>query len=63
MTVLELLAVLQEEGEATATLKAFELLFNEKDQKTIKNLGLNFTNYSKLLEIAVSLALGEEPGE
>lgn len=60
-TVLELLDLLQTQGELAATKQAFTLLFSEKDQKTIKALKLSFENYSKLLEVAVSLALGEDP--
>ena len=60
-TVLSLLDLLQTRGELAATTEAFKLLFSAKDQKVIKDLKLSFGDYSTLLEIAVSLALGEDP--
>ena len=60
-TVLTLLDILQTKGELSASQEAGKLLFSEKDQKTIKALKLSFGDYSKLIEVAVSLALGEDP--
>lgn len=60
-TVLTLLDLLQTRGELAATREAFPLLFSEKDQKTVRAMKLKFEDYSKLLEVAVSLALGEDP--
>lgn len=62
-TVLELLGLLQTKGELGATKDAFGLLFSDKDQKAIRAMKLSFTDYSTLLEVAVSLALGEDPDE
>ena len=60
-TVLQLLDILQTRGETQAAIEAFELLFSEKDKKTIKGLKLQFKDYITLLTAAVDLALGEDP--
>lgn len=62
-TVLELIDLLQTRGEMAATTQSINILFSEKDQKTIKGLKLSFADYTMLLEAAVSLALGEDPDE
>lgn len=62
-TVLSLMDLLRTKGEYAASQEAITLLFSEKDQKTIKGLKLSFANYTKLLETATSLALGEDPDD
>ena len=59
--ILQLLDILQSYGETQATIRAFEILFSEKDQKGIKDLKLSFKDYVKFLEVAIDLALGEDP--
>ena len=60
-TVLSLLDLLQTRGELAASQEAPSLLFSPKDLKTIKDLKLSFKDYSTLIEVAVNLALGEDP--
>ena len=62
-TVLELLDILQTQGETEATKSTAGLLFSEKDLKVIKGLKLSFKDYMTLLSTAVDLALGEDPDE
>ena len=60
-TVLALMDVVQQKGEAQTATDALDLLFTEKDKKTIKSLKLNFKDYMKVVNTAVSLALGDDP--
>ena len=62
-TVLALMDAVQQKGEAQTATDALDLLFTEKDKKTIKNLKLSFKDYMKVINTAVSLALGEDPDE
>ena len=62
-TALKLVDILDREGEMRASIKASELLFSPKDQKTIASLGLNMKDYSVLLTTAISLCLGTDPDE
>lgn len=61
ITVMSLLDVLETKGELAASRESFKLLFDEKDQKTIKALNLQWSDYSTLLSVAVDLALGTDP--
>ena len=60
-TVLKLMDILKTKGELDASIASVELLFSKDDQKKIKKLNLQFGDYITLLEVAVSLALGEDP--
>ena len=60
---LKLVDVLDNEGEMQATVKAAELLFSPKDQKIIKDLKLNMSDYTILLRTAIALCLGNDPDE
>lgn len=62
-TVLSLVDILQTKGETQAAIESADLLFSEKDKKTIKSLKLGFNDYMTLLSTAISLALGEDPDE
>ena len=62
-TALKLVDVLDREGEMRASIKASELLFSPRDQKTISGLGLNMRDYSVLLRTAIALCLGNDPDE
>lgn len=61
--VIELMFSATEKGEVQAALDAFELLFSEKDQKTIKGLHLKFEDYLTFMTTALNLAIGEDPDE
>lgn len=60
-TVLKLLSIIEEKGETQATLQVVDLLFSPADKKTIHSLKLGFSDYVKLIEVATSLALGNDP--
>lgn len=60
-TVLKLLSLIEEKGETQATLQVVDLLFSPADRKTINSLKLGFSDYVKLIEVATSLALGNDP--
>lgn len=60
-TVLKLLSLIEEKGETQATLQVVDLLFSPADKKTIHSLKLGFSDYVKLIEVATSLALGNDP--
>lgn len=62
-TALKLFDLLESEGEAKATMKALELLFNEKDLKYIKSLKLKMKDYKILLSTAMDLCIGNDPDE
>ena len=60
-TVLKLLSLIEEKGEMQATLECIDLLFSPADKKTINSLKLSFNDFTKLIEVATSLALGNDP--
>ena len=62
-TVLKLLSLVAEKGEMQATLEVADLIFSPADKKTIKSLNLSFSDYVKLIEVATTLALGNDPEE
>lgn len=62
-TVLMVMDILENEGEIAAVKKCVPMLFNEEDQKKIKDLGLKMKDYSTLIITAVTLAMGEDPDE
>ena len=60
-TILKVMAVMDDsESEITAMTKAAELLFTKESVKVIASLKLSFSDYVKLIETAVSLAIGSE---
>ena len=60
-TVLKLMDLYETKGESKASVKAVDLLFNEKDKKTLNSLKLSFVNYGKVMSTAIALALGDDP--
>ena len=60
-TVLSLMDIVQNKDEMQATVEAANLLFSEKDVKTIKSLKLGFRDYMTLISTAINLAVGEDP--
>jgi len=60
-TVLKLMDTVQNKGEIEGAKAILELLFDEKDRKTIEKLGLSMGNYIKLCEVCMDLALGNDP--
>ena len=56
--VLQILDVLQNSGETEAAVKCMPILLGEEDQEKLK-----MNDYIEVMEAAVSMALGEDPGE
>lgn len=63
VTVLKVMSMAEEFGEAEMMVKARDLLFSEKDLKVIDKMNLNMADYITLMQTALSLALGEDPDE
>lgn len=61
--VLKLIEILSNEGEIEAALDIEKLLFSEADREKIKKLKLKINDYIMMIQIATSLALGEDPDE
>ena len=62
-TVLKLLDIVQNEGEAKGALLAVDLLLSDKDKKTLNSLHLKMKDYLIFTEAMVDLALGNDPDE
>lgn len=59
-TMLKIMGVFSEEGgEMEATLKAYNLLFSEKDRKTIAKMKLPFKDLLAIIGAAMELVQGE----
>lgn len=61
MTVLEIMDVVDNEGEMTAVRKASELLFSPEDKQKIDSLKLNMVDFTTLITAAITLATGGDP--
>ena len=61
--VLQILDILQNNGEMEATVKCIPILLSKEDQEKLNSLHLKMNDYISVMEAAVSLALGEDPGE
>lgn len=62
-TTMKLLDLYNKEGEMSATFKASEYLFSEKDRKILDSFNLNINDYVKVIQTAMSLCIGEDPDE
>lgn len=63
-TMLKIMGAFGSEGEMQASLKAYELMFSEKDRKKINSLKLPAKSLMTLIQEAMNLAMGEdEQGE
>lgn len=60
-TVLQLMDVVQTQGEIEGAKSAYKLLFSEKDRKTLDKLNLSIEDYITLATVAMDLALGNDP--
>lgn len=60
-TVLELMDIVNSKGEIEGALEAVNILFSEKDRKTIKGLKLSMADFTTLVSTAMQLAVGEDP--
>lgn len=61
--VLQILDILQNSGETEAAVKCMPILLEEEDQEKLRSLHLKMNDYIEVMEAAVSMALGEDPGE
>lgn len=61
-SVLKIMGVMNDDGDS---MKAYEILFSEKDRKKIEKMKLSFKDLTKVIEAAMQLATGEDddPGE
>lgn len=62
-TVLKLLDIVERLGETKASMEATDLLFNDKDRKALSALKLSWVNFTKVLNVAIALALGDDPDD
>lgn len=61
--LLQLVDIMQKKGEIEGAMEAISLLFSEKDYKKLQKLHLKMDDFLEVVRLAVSLALGEDPGE
>ncbi len=59
-TMLEIMGLFSNKGEAEASMAAYEKLFNEKDRQKIDSMNLLFKDFMKIIEISMELISGEE---
>lgn len=63
-TVLKVMGTLSTEGTSPgAVMKMYELIFSEKERKAIAKLGLQFSDFQKVIEAAIDLVTGSEDEE
>ena len=60
-TVLKLMDTVQNKGELAGAQAVLDLLFDAKDRKTIESLKLSINDFTKMCEICMDLALGNDP--
>jgi len=60
-TVLRLMALLNEKGEAAGAAEAMALLLDDKDRQALARLGLRMDDWLEVLKTAVQLAMGADP--
>ena len=63
VTVLKLMDFIQKNNTMEAALQAAEILFSEKDRKTLESLKLSFPDYVTVLTTAMTLATGGDPDD
>lgn len=63
-TVLKIMGVLSKDASAQAVLQLYEMIFEEKEQKKIDKLRLQFKDFQTIVMAAVNMIVGDdEPGE
>ncbi len=63
-TMLKIMGAFGNESEMQASLKAYDLMFSEKDRKKINGLKLPARSLMTLIQEAMNLVMGEDdPGE
>lgn len=60
-TILELMDIVQNEGDLEGAKATMNLLFSDKDKKAIEKMNLNIEDYMTLASTAMDLALGNDP--
>ncbi len=61
--VLELLEIVNTNGEIAAAAKAESLLFSEADRKKLRKLRLKASDWLEVMSAAMQMAFGTEPDE
>lgn len=59
-TMLRIMGAFGNESEMQASLKAYDLMFSEKDQKKINSLKLSAKSLMTLIQEAMNLVMGED---
>lgn len=62
-TVLTLMDSVKNKDEFEGTLAIYDTLFSAKDRKKIDNMNLSMKDFGKLIEVAMALAIGQDPDE
>lgn len=62
-TMLKVMQLMGGEASINEITQAYELMFGEKERKTIESLGLNFNDFVIVIQSAVELITGETVGE
>lgn len=60
-TILTIMDIVSQKGEAEGALEAMELLFSKEDKKKIDSLGMSMKSYIDVITTAMQLAVGEDP--
>lgn len=63
LTMLKVMQLMSGEASINEITQAYELMFEEKERKTIESLGLNFNDFVIVIQSAVELITGETAGE
>ncbi len=63
-SMLEIMGLFANKGQAESAIEAYEILFSEKDREKIDKMNLSFKDFMKVIEIAMNMVVGEdEQGE
>jgi hypothetical protein len=63
VTVLQIMDVIENEGEMAAISKCVDLLFDEKNRKKLEKLRLKAPDFIQVIQAATALAVGQDPEE
>lgn len=61
--LLQIIDLMGKKNETEATLEAIGLLFSEEDSRKLSDLRLKIEDYMTVVQVAIALALGEDPDE
>lgn len=61
--VIQVVDLMDKQDSLGDIIKAYELLFNEKDREKIDKLNLNTEDFMELISTSIALATGGDPDE